>query len=274
MAVAQIILSPQVVVLGTQETGFTVHLVPQAVALTIAVGIQGPTGADGEAGPAGPAGEDGPQGPPGPMPTVTGSGFAHVTVGAWDAAARNPTKSEVGLGNVTDDAQVKRTEMATALGVATLDAAFKLVQDLLGMTSAYLQPANPANLTSGSYTHFGLGAGFYFTPLKTGKVRFTIKFFPSAVGTGSGMNNYRMSYGTGVAPANGAAATGTLIGRANQGGGAIAVASTPPTITWDVILTGLVVGTQYWIDVQGQKAVGFTSMGANNIEATQLELSY
>lgn len=32
------------------------------------------------------------------------------------------TKTQVGLGNVTDDAQVKRSEMGAANGVATLDS--------------------------------------------------------------------------------------------------------------------------------------------------------
>lgn len=36
------------------------------------------------------------------------------------------TKSDVGLGNVTNDAQVKRTEMGVASGVATLDSAGKV----------------------------------------------------------------------------------------------------------------------------------------------------
>lgn len=45
-------------------------------------------------------------------------------VSAWAKASTKPTytKSEVGLGNVTNDAQVKRTEMGAANGVATLDA--------------------------------------------------------------------------------------------------------------------------------------------------------
>ena len=71
MSIAQIVISPQVVVLGTQEAGFTVHFVNSGIALAINAGIQGP------------------------MPSVSGSGFAHVTAGAWDAAARNPTGSEV-----------------------------------------------------------------------------------------------------------------------------------------------------------------------------------
>jgi hypothetical protein len=44
-------------------------------------------------------------------------------------ATNNPhsvTKTQVGLGNVTDDAQVKRDEMGVADGVATLDANAKV----------------------------------------------------------------------------------------------------------------------------------------------------
>jgi hypothetical protein len=41
------------------------------------------------------------------------------------------TKGDVGLGSVTDDAQVKRTEMGAALGVATLDSSSKLLTSQL-----------------------------------------------------------------------------------------------------------------------------------------------
>lgn len=50
------------------------------------------------------------------------------TVPAWAKASTKPsyTKSEVGLGNVTNDAQVKRSEMGVANGVATLDDSGKV----------------------------------------------------------------------------------------------------------------------------------------------------
>lgn len=49
-------------------------------------------------------------------------------VSEWAKASTKPsyTKSEVGLGNVTNDAQVKRTEMGAASGVATLDSTGKI----------------------------------------------------------------------------------------------------------------------------------------------------
>lgn len=50
--------------------------------------------------------------------------FPASDVYSWAKASTKPsyTKSEVGLGNVTNDSQVKRTEMGVAYGVATLDA--------------------------------------------------------------------------------------------------------------------------------------------------------
>ena len=49
-------------------------------------------------------------------------------VSAWAKASSKPsyTKDEVGLGNVTNDAQVKRSEMGVANGVATLDGGGKV----------------------------------------------------------------------------------------------------------------------------------------------------
>ena len=46
------------------------------------------------------------------------------------------TKTQVGLGNVTNDAQVKRTEMGAASGVATLDANTKIPVSQLPTVSA------------------------------------------------------------------------------------------------------------------------------------------
>lgn len=72
--------------------------------------IVGPQGGDGDPG----------------NGSVEGTGFAHVTNGVFDENARNPTAAEVGLGNVTNDAQIRRSEMGVANGVATLDSSGKL----------------------------------------------------------------------------------------------------------------------------------------------------
>jgi hypothetical protein len=134
-------------------------------------------------------------------------------------------------------------------------------------------PANPTNLTSNSYLMFGLGSTIKITPLRSGAVRFTIEFYPSGIGT-NGLNNLKICYGTGVAPANAAAATGTIIGVTRQGGSVIGISSTPSIVSYDVIVTGLTIGTQYWFDVQGAKYSTNTSVGIASIEATLEEIAY
>lgn len=79
--------------------------------------------------------------------TPTGTGFRHVTSDVEDATVRNPTAAEVGLSNVTNDAQVKRTEMGAANGVASLDSGGKVPSAQLPAISA---AAHASSHTTGS----------------------------------------------------------------------------------------------------------------------------
>ena len=68
------------------------------------------------------------------------------------------TKADVGLGDVTNDAQVKRSEMGVASGVATLDTdgkvpAAQLPAGTAGtLTAARISSSNAQDIPSGSYT--------------------------------------------------------------------------------------------------------------------------
>jgi len=140
-----------------------------------------------------------------------------------------------------------------------------------GAAPKYLTPSSPANLTSTSYTMFGLGSSISITPVKSGKVQLTICFYPSGVGS-AGTNNFKLCYGSGTAPSNGAAAAGTVVGGTYAGGSVVAASSTPAAIYRTVIVTGLTVGVSYWFDLQAARNSGNTSVGAGNIEATLQEL--
>ena len=68
-------------------------------------------------------------------------------VSAWAKAATKPsyTATEVGLGNVTNDAQVKRSEMGSVSGVATLDTGGKIpASQLPSYVDDVLESANLA----------------------------------------------------------------------------------------------------------------------------------
>jgi hypothetical protein len=142
-----------------------------------------------------------------------------------------------------------------------------------GTASAYLTPANPTALTSTSYLMFGLGSTLSFTPTQSGIIRFSIKYVPGGVGT-TGLNNFKLAYGSGAAPANAAAATGTVVGGVDQGGAIASVNATPALNQRNVIVTGLTPGVTYWFDIQGAKNAAHTSVGIFSIESTIQELSF
>lgn len=110
-------------------------------------------------------------------------------------------------------------------------------------------PANPTGTASTTSLMMGLGATCTITPLGT-RVRFVISGSVNN-GTAGGSVKYQLAYGTGTAPANAAAVSGTVFGSApvqmitSAGGGAQSI---PFTATG--IATGLTPGVAYWFDIQ------------------------
>lgn len=133
--------------------------------------------------------------------------------------------------------------------------------------------ANPPGTTSTTGTMAGYGTATYgpflFTPTVTGRALIII--------TGSVANNVASAastisarYGTGTAPVNGAAATGTIIGTAVSRLNQAVNAWTPFTISGAV--TGMTVGTQYWIDVTVASGVGTTTTSVSAVYCSVVEL--
>jgi hypothetical protein len=144
-----------------------------------------------------------------------------------------------------------------------------------GAVSTSYAPANPTALAGTGTFMFGLGSTLVITPLKTGRVMFFINFIPTGAGTPYAMSTYQLAYGTGVAPVNGAAATGTNFDSADSGSNYTASVSAPQyTHTHCFIISGLVVGTAYWFDVKGTKATGATNIGMTKIRCSIIEEPY
>lgn len=104
-------------------------------------------------------------------------------------------------------------------------------------------PSNPAGTTSLTGVMMGLASPF--TPISSGRVAILV--------TGNGANSLATDgltiagrYGTGTAPVNGAANAGTSFGN----GLTIDAGINTQRIPWALIgvVTGLVLGTAYWID--------------------------
>lgn len=135
------------------------------------------------------------------------------------------------------------------------------------INTAQSSPATTGTSTSTTFTM--LGAAGSITPKATGVILIVIN--------GDGRNataadgyKVQISYGTGSAPTNGAALTGTQVGGAVTCSRAQAAAGQVPFST-NAIVTGLTVGTAYWIDLAFATVVGGTATIAD-ISLSVIEL--
>jgi hypothetical protein len=117
----------------------------------------------------------------------------------------------------------------------------------------------------------GLGSTCAFTPGATGKVLVTVAgVFTTA--TGSVNMTIAGRYGTGTAPANGAADTGTAFGSS------AAPSFHPPgtavngAFTVTGLITGLTVGTAYWLDLSVKTSNASDAASVSNLSVTVVEL--
>lgn len=112
--------------------------------------------------------------------------------------------------------------------------------------SVSVLPADPAGTGSASGIMLGLGSSCVLTPGATGKVRFSISggVFNNTSNDGAILT---LRYGTGTAPVNGAAVTGTIIsGVFNT---SIAAANNTIGFSFHSIVSGLAIGTACWFDL-------------------------
>ena len=121
----------------------------------------------------------------------------------------------------------------------------------LALTNATLQASlgSPTGCSTGcrttTYVMMGLGGTATVTPVYSGRV--LVQFFGNLTNnSGTGIANTEMLYGTGTAPSNGTAQTGTRVGPSvgNSTG-------TQGAVPFSVggIITGLSTGTAYWFDL-------------------------
>jgi hypothetical protein len=138
---------------------------------------------------------------------------------------------------------------------------------------------NPAAPGSATATMAGMGASpasCTFTPTRNGRVLlmftgYIITGISSAAGAGVQVGLY---YGTGAAPANGAALTGTsltssVIGRQSNAAGASFQNTWPFHLC--AFVTGLAVGTTYWADLSQALTLAGAAANLANVNFTWME---
>jgi hypothetical protein len=130
----------------------------------------------------------------------------------------------------------------------------------IGVTS----PTGTTSLTS-----IMMGLAGVITPVRSGKVFVTIS---GRMSNNTVNNGYDVSirYGTGAAPANGAAITGTAIGGTARLNGVSGVGFSYP-FSLSAVITGLTLGTPIWLDLIQAAVTGGTA-AAFNVSVSAFEL--
>lgn len=139
-----------------------------------------------------------------------------------------------------------------------------------GITPAVLQSTtlNPAGTTSTIGVHAGMGGTCALTPTYSSRVTASFGGYILNNTAGDGAE-VQIRYGTGTAPVNGAALTGTAIGPFSETLGLGANILVP--FTTKAIITGLTAGTAYWFDLAEFAVTGGT-MTANGIQCSLAEM--
>lgn len=128
-------------------------------------------------------------------------------------------------------------------------------------------PAAPTGTAGTTLVMSGMGATCKITPTATGTVVFRFDF--TAANSGAGGGDFQLYYGTGAAPANGAATPGG--GAALGIDTAVAATGSGLPVSLQNFTTGQVIGTQIWFDVaQASITGGTTSISRINCSAFEL----
>lgn len=155
-----------------------------------------------------------------------------------------PSWTAAGTGTVTSAAVVAGTGVSVSGTCSSTSAVNCTVNQSL--TNVTLQSGSiaPTGTTSTVGVMMGLGATCKMTPAYSSRVTVAFTGTVSNSVTGTGTNSVR--YGTGTAPINGAAATGTAIGATQM---ITTNANYDGTLSMTVVITGLTPGTGYWFDL-------------------------
>lgn len=127
-------------------------------------------------------------------------------------------------------------------------------------------PTLPTGTASGTAVMMGMGSTCAITPAIATRVR--INFHGTFTDSIAGGIVIDARYGTGSAPANAAAASGTVIGATQQGNVSVGTNSLPFSIGG--IITGLTPGTAYWFDMTMLSGGGTVSITTVSCDANEI----
>jgi hypothetical protein len=187
----------------------------------------------------------------------TGAATASAALTALGAASSGANSSITSLTGLT-------TPLSVAQGGTGSNLAGAYSQ------SSVATPTAPGSTSA--YTMQGLAGSI--KPTRSGVVTITVSgriSVPTGSAAGTGMY-YALYYGTGSAPSNGATLTGTVIGDA-PGASIPAAISAAELIPFSVtgVVSGLTVGTTYWIDLAAKSLVTASAAAVQTVNVSATE---
>lgn len=129
-------------------------------------------------------------------------------------------------------------------------------------------PANPTGTTNTTGLMMGLAGAF--TPTRTGNCMIIISG-DITNGTASSGAKVQIRYGTGAAPANAAALTGTAVGNLVRYVGLAGSTTLEVPFSCNAVVTGLTVGTAIWIDI-GLASITSGTASMKDVSISVIEL--
>jgi hypothetical protein len=183
------------------------------------------------------------------------------------AALASPADADVIPGVDVSDTSMAASGTTKALALSVLKAYVKA-----GPAFAQGQPSNPAATASTSLVMMGVGGTCKITPGSGGKVQVAIS---GLVFTNTAVVNltFGARFGTGTAPVNGAAVTGTRwgSGAADLVTRGVAIAVGTPFCLVDLLT--LTPATAYWFDIALLTSVGADTAAVTNLSFTAEEIT-